>query len=189
MDEVLDNLRQHIAEQITEGFCTREEIIDEAAAYAEDEFERVDLDSFIEMTANELFEMQYQVQATWEYPTDCDRLDMAFADLDAAGIVARQNFTCCQTCGHAEMQNEITWVQEHRPVEGYVFYHMQDTESAREGHGLYLAYGAVPEDEDSLVQIGWRIVGALRGTGLEVSWEGSTNRRIYVQVDWKRRHL
>jgi hypothetical protein len=189
MDDVLDNLQQHIADQIAEGFYTREEIIDEAADYAEDEFERVDLDSFIEMTVNELFEAHYQLQATWEYPTDCDRLDMAFAEMDIAGIVARQNFTCCQTCGHAEMQGEIASVQQHRPVAGYVFYHVQDTESAREGHGLYLAYGAVQEGEEALVQLGWQIVEMLKDTGLEVSWDGNTNKRIYVEIDWKCRHL
>jgi hypothetical protein len=190
MDNVLESIRGYIAERVTEGFYTREEIVDDAADYANDEFERVDLDSVIELTADELIEAHYQAQTEWTAPTDCDKLDVAFADLDAAGIVARQNFTCCQTCGHSEIQSEIEWTQQHRPVEGYVFYHMQDTDSAREGYGLFLAYGAVDHNNDqAFQQVGWRIVERLKQAGLEASWDGDLNKRIFVQVDWKRRRL
>ena len=46
-------------------------------------------------------------QATWPAETDCDRLDKAFADLEQHGIVARQNFSDCGTCGVAEIPAEI----------------------------------------------------------------------------------
>ncbi len=189
MNADLEQVRQYIVEHVADGFYTREEIVDAAADYANDELQRVDLDAYIEMMTDELLDAHFQAQRTWPYPTDCDRLDTAFAELDAAGILARQNFACCQTCGHAEMQSEIAWVQEHRPVEGYVFYHMQDTESARDGYGLYLAYGAVQDGDEPTEAVGWRIVDALKQAGLEVSWNGSVRQRIYVRLDWKRRRL
>ena len=42
-------------------------------------------------------------QATWPERTDSDRLTDAFRALDQAGIVAREDFACCQNCGVAEI--------------------------------------------------------------------------------------
>lgn len=51
--------------------------------------------------------------------------------------MARQNFTCCQTCGLAEIDDEIEVVRaEGRPVRGYAFFHQQDTAGAVEGGSL-----------------------------------------------------
>ena len=40
-------------------------------------------------------------QTKWPVLTDFDRLELAFDMLDDKDIVARQNFTCCGTCGAA----------------------------------------------------------------------------------------
>ena len=44
-------------------------------------------------------------QTKWPVLTDFDRLELAFDMLDDKDIVARQNFTCCGTCGAAEINN------------------------------------------------------------------------------------
>jgi hypothetical protein len=67
-------------------------------------------------------------QQTWPAETDCDRLDAAFARLETEGSIARQDFTCCQSDGHSEIWGEIREAQKAHSVEGYVFYHRQDTE-------------------------------------------------------------
>ncbi len=46
-------------------------------------------------------------QETWgEGPTDPDRVARAFGALDAVGVTARENFTCCRGCGTAEIGAE-----------------------------------------------------------------------------------
>jgi hypothetical protein len=72
-------------------------------------------------------------------------------------------------------------------VRGYTFYHMQGTESAVEGCGLYLYYGAVEAGEGPTLQVAHEIVGALQRQGLKTEWEGTSSSAIKVHLDWKRR--
>ena len=135
-------------------------------------------------------------QVDWPTTTDCDRLDAAFAALEASGVVCRRDFSCCGNCGAAEIEGEMDEAAAAgaRPVRGYVFYHMQDTETAVEGGGLYLSYG--PQWEEGLTEthyesrakaIAREIVKDLTKSGLRVDWNGELNRRIRVDLDWKRR--
>jgi hypothetical protein len=45
----------------------------------------------------EAVEAHLDAQERWPAVTDCDLLDRAFGELDRAGVVSRQNFTCCST--------------------------------------------------------------------------------------------
>ncbi len=185
----LADIRDYIAERVIEGFDTREEIIEAAADYANDIHHRVDLDWFIEQTTDALLEAHYLAERRWPLPTDCDRLDSAFARLESEGILARQDFACCQNCGHTELWDELQYRLPFEPAQGYVFYHMQDTEAALQGDRLYLAYGSATGDEAALAEIGWCIVGALRESGLMALWDGNVDRCIQVEIDWKRRRM
>ena len=49
------------------------------------------------------------------------RLNRAFEALRRAHVVAEQDFACCNTCGHAEIEGGQGDL-------GYVFFHQQDTE-------------------------------------------------------------
>jgi hypothetical protein len=129
-------------------------------------------------------------------------LDDAFAALEANGVISRQNFTCCGTCGSAEIWDEMKAVEEAGgPVRGYAFYHMQDTESAADGHGIFPNYGACEEGEEAALAIGRDIVTQLEAQGLNCDWNGTQleaqglncdwngdwGKRIAVGLDWKRR--
>jgi len=72
-------------------------------------------------------------------------------------------------------------------VRGYTFYHMQGTESAVEGYGLYLYYGAVEVGEGPALRVANSIVDALQRHGLKTTWDGTSSTAIKVQLDWKRR--
>ncbi|MCX6956374.1 MAG: hypothetical protein NTV51_29925 [Verrucomicrobia bacterium] len=72
-------------------------------------------------------------------------------------------------------------------VRGYSYYHMQDTEHAVGGHGVYLAYGATEEGAAAATRIAHEICDALRDEGLKVDWDGTPQRRVLVKLDWKRR--
>src|SRR5262249_46017524 len=124
-------------------------------------------------------------QAGWPETTDCDRLDAAFAGLQLRGIVARQNFSCCSNCGHGEMWGEMEAMGPNCRPKGYAFYHVQDTESAAEGGGLFVKYGAVARGEEAAVAIGRAIAEELRKAGLTVEWNGSSDQAVgVVGLDW-----
>jgi hypothetical protein len=120
-------------------------------------------------------------QAAWG-ETDCDRLTAAFAELDARGIIARENFACCQNCGTTEI-----WEFKTEETRGYTFFHMQDTESAVSG-SLHLAYGSRSNEPDDVVAIGHEVVKVLGDYALTVEWNGSNKQRLEVTgLDWRRR--
>jgi hypothetical protein len=136
--------------------------------------------------AKEEFAAYRADQESWPDLLDSDRLLRAFRDLETAGIVARENFTCCQTCGTAEIGGEVPEGTEAR---GYVFCHFQDVQAAVAGQGIYLAYGAFGEDGSATAGIGEEIVAALRRHGLTPEWNGDPGQRIEVPMTWRRRRF
>jgi hypothetical protein len=193
--ELPSDLRQSVLDfirlRVAEGFLTQDEILEYGLDYFADtpgcDFDTLQM--FLIRHTREALAAHCKAQTTWPPETDCDRLDLAFYVLEEEhGIVARQNFTDCQTCGHYEIQGEIQALQEQRPVIGYTFYHEQDTEGVVDGGTLYLAFGAVEEDEQAEAAVAQRIVTVLREAGLTVDWNGSIKTRILVKdLDWKKR--
>ena len=185
--ELFEEIHSFIAGEILEGFRTDDEIIESAVESFEDETGRDDLQPEIERIVAELSASHHAQQVGWESRTDCDRLDEAFVTLENQGIVARQNFSCCSNCGHAEIGNEIQQTKAKRDVLGYTFYHMQDTERAT-GGSLYLAFGAVKPGPEPIIHVGRAIVEILRQAGLKTEWDENPNNRILItDLDWKRR--
>ncbi|OPZ84247.1 MAG: hypothetical protein BWY75_02778 [bacterium ADurb.Bin425] len=90
------------------------------------------------------------------YPplTDCDRIERAFQKLQEQNIIARQHFSCCNSCGHRQIESEgIKLMMRGQKKRGYVFYHKDDTERAARSGLLYLTFGAFTElalDEEKL---------------------------------------
>ncbi|MEV5325203.1 hypothetical protein AB0K67_13700 [Nonomuraea sp. NPDC052634] len=68
------------------------------------------------------------------------RLLLALGADDFDGIVARTDFTCCQSCAIAELGGEVPEDERHA-YRGYVFCHRQDMRDAVDGGRLSLAYG------------------------------------------------
>ena len=189
-----------IDRSVRSGFRTRNEIIESVAEYADEAV----LDQMDVIAAVDAMIEEHRLEAsTWPAETDNDRLDRAFAQLDASGVIARQDFACCQSCGQAEIWDEV---DEPAAWRGYVFFHQQDTERAVEGDGLYLGFGtskhgiktsilgllrprarpASPSGADEA--IGREIVAALAASGLRARWDGSVATRILVEpFHWRRR--
>ena len=136
----------------------------------------------------EVLAEHYQAQTAWPDLTDCDRLDEAFADLESRGVICRQDFSCCSNCGESEIGAEMGDAENAGvAVRGYAFYHMQDTERAVDGGGLYLKYGAVEPGDEAGVAIGREIDAALKAHGLRTEWNGQLSDCVRVFLDWKRR--
>jgi hypothetical protein len=188
MDDVLEDLRTFIAFRIREGFETAHEIVENATNYAVEKHDRNDLQPAIKRISAELLAAHRAEQAGWESSTDCDRLDKAFATLNQQGIVARQDFSCCNNCGFTDIWDEIEKEEEHRRVKGYVFYHFQCTEMAMDSGQLLLAYGCVEDDKAALIRIANEIVKELRRVGLDATWGGTASHPIVVDaIVWRKR--
>jgi len=186
MTEDLD-LREYVAERLREGFDSVHEIIEDAVEWAF-EHEREAPIAEVRRITTELLASLNAEQADWEATTDCDRLDHAFASLERQRIVARQNFSCCNNCGFAEIWTEVEEAEKLGPIDGYVFYHLQCTETARKTGRLLLAYGCVEDDPSKLECVATSIVTELRNAGLDASWGGTENHPIIVDgIVWRRR--
>ncbi|MEZ0228316.1 MAG: hypothetical protein ACAI25_06800 [Planctomycetota bacterium] len=182
-EDLLAEVRELIAREVSAGFSTdeeiREQIVDMVSEEGDPDDELLDrIDGLIEKAVTG----RAGEQEAWTGLTDCDRLDAAFAELQASGIVCRQNWTCCQSCGLAEIGGELG-----RASRGYVFFHQQDTEGAVETGSLFLAYGACSDVEAEQLALAHEIARNLRENGLEVEWDGDLGRRIIVKMEWKKR--
>ncbi len=186
---LLDELRAQIAREVRGGFAPLEDIAESAVeAVQEDDTTADELRACAERLVSEVVAEVRDEEKNWPGVTDCDRLDRAFAALESGGIVTRQHFTCCQTCGHAEIRDEVKQsTARGRQVLGYAFYHRQDTDRAVDGEGLYIAYGATETGAAARVAIGTLVSDALSRHGLEVVWDGSDEKRIFVRLSWQRR--
>jgi len=184
-----DEVRDYVVRAVAEGFDDREALCARIYDCFEDSAAPKILDA-IPAWVGDAIVAHRRAQQQWPLMTDCDKLDAAFHALEDEGVVARHHFTCCGTCGVAEIGDEIAdTAYRGVDVTGYVFYHMQDTEHAVDGCGLYLNYGGVDDDAEQSIAIGHRVATAVRASGLDVDWDGSLSKRIGVSLDWKRRRV
>ncbi|WP_392669987.1 DUF6891 domain-containing protein [Streptomyces sp. LN785] len=122
-------------------------------------------------------------QERWTDVTDADRLERAFAALDASGITAREDFACCRSCGLGEIHADGD-----EDARGFVFFHSQCTEAVALGHGLSLHYGGFDRSEATTTAIGHEVAAALTAAGLTVKWDGSPGQSIELTgPDWRKR--
>lgn len=187
--EELTIITEQAHQQVASGYIPLDEIesnLVERLELGDDDPRR----AHVARVVSEAIDAHRHAQAGWPALTDCDCLDLAFARLESAGVVARAHFTCCQRCGSSEINREIRAAQARgRAVRGYVFFHRQDTDGAVEGRGLSLSYGSTSDERtpEQYEAIGHLIVDTLREAGLQPVWNGSAARRISVPLRWQRR--
>jgi len=131
---------------------------------------------------------QAALEATWGERTANDRLDSAFDDLNARGIVAGQALGFTTQEGWAR----IVELGSQRPStpRGGVFYHRQDLERALvDGQGLMLAFGGwLDGNEESAREVGRELMHVLGHHGVAASWNGSEQTRIALApFRWEKR--
>ncbi|MEG3087624.1 DUF6891 domain-containing protein [Sphingomonas sp. PB4P5] len=186
--DVAAEMRAHIDRAVATGFADQDDILQATIDAFSDEADAAAIERQAPDMIRQAFARHRAQQQSWPVLTDCDRLDAAFAALEDDGVIARQNFSCCGNCASTEIWAEIDDARDAgRPARGYAYYHMQDTESAAEGYGLYLGYGACAEGEAAALDVAREIIAQLSAHGLHSEWDGSITRRIAVPLDWKRR--
>jgi hypothetical protein len=182
--DVLADVREYVTTSVRGGYQSRDEIIESGNEMASDEgLDDVDIAALVDTAIADL----QRESSTWPAVTDYDRLATALDALERKGIIARQNFTCCMTCGHTEIGDELEQFEQAGGVaRGYVFFHQQATERVVDGGDINFAYGSVLEDVGSEA-IAAELADELRNVGLEVDWNGESSMCVMVNVDWKRR--
>lgn len=183
-NEDLQGLRETIEQLVRGGYTPGDEIAGEAVEITEFEGDEARAEELVVEAVQQL----KTEQARWPSTTDYDRLRAAFADLESQGVVCRENFSCCGTCGSAEIGEEMEEAEARgNTVIGYAFFHMQDTERAVEGGGLFFNYGAIGAGKAAAEVVGRLIAHAMKQQGLLTTWNGSVSTRVQVALDWKRR--
>ncbi|WP_159941846.1 MULTISPECIES: hypothetical protein [unclassified Nocardiopsis] len=129
-------------------------------------------------------------QRRWPPRTDGERLTRAFRALDEAGVIAREDFACCDGCARTALDGELA-ARNSNPsglaARGYAFYHHQDAGHAAGGAPLTIRFGATHPLRRAAV--GEETAEALRAHGLTVDWDGDPERGLRVLMDWNRRRL
>jgi hypothetical protein len=97
LQQTIDDMRVYIRRKTATGFASPEDIENSALDVFFDDQEPAVLRPIAERLTREAVEAQLADQQQWPPVTDCDLLDRAFEELEQAGIVARQDFTCCST--------------------------------------------------------------------------------------------
>ncbi|MGW8992952.1 DUF6891 domain-containing protein [Streptomyces zhihengii] len=182
-DEERGLLESHVREVLAAGYASRAQLAETAEECLVTQDRRPLTRGQAEALADRLWMERVAEQAAWRGETDPERLTRAFSALDAAGITAREHFTCCRTCGDAEIGEETA-----PGTRGFVYFHTQSTESAAAGHGLTLLYGAFDDTEGAAAAVGREVVAALDAVGLRTDWDGDPRRVISVTpLEWRRR--
>lgn len=77
------------------------------------------------------------------------------------GVVARQNFACCGSCGSAELAGK-----------DYIFYHRQDTEDIGKELKVYVAF--------AYAETAYQLKAIAEAAGLQVIWNGQQDTRVLL---------
>ena len=206
-DEVLGQVRV----EVRPGFTPRAEVAERVSDYFDGYAGPTGL-AEVEPLVEAVWSERLVEESGWTEDGDYDKVRAAFEELEGRGIVARMDFACCQTCGHAEIDDERRG-GEH----GYVFFHAQDTERLAEDDAtLYLAFGCFdthplldpgprrdtgePESDEGReraaaawaaaeTEVGTKITDSLRRHGLTVAWDRTPASRPAVQIDTWRKPL
>jgi hypothetical protein len=190
--------RRSVDHLIARGFIDEPNIVDQVAHQllfsmedlADEDATLKELESAVTTLVAARLAKRRRAEQRWKRLTDCDKLDLAFADLEEQGIIARQDYWCCARCAHsaagcAMFDNERGkdfWT-------GYVFYHEQDTDGAP-GGSLLLGYGAREDGDDAMKTVARTVIETLGRYKLKAEWNGKPDTRIEaVDLNWRWRRF
>ena len=185
----MNETEQYICESIKvwvwSGFYNLDEIMHMANDILEED---TDVDVLMQYARNELAQKKVAEQS-WLQITDCDRLNAAFDELNALGIIALHNTGYTMSDGHEDVGDVLRSIDRSKiNIKGYCFYHGQDLERAVNSMELALAYGDLKAIDEKKVEVGKEIVAVLTKHGLKCKWNKKPDVRISLpNIQWQRR--
>jgi len=178
---------EHIRHLVWSGFYDADRIV---VIVCDEIFEQGEIDRAlgVALVAAEL-ESKLAEEQTWPHPTDCDRLDEAFHELNGKNIISLQNAGYTQSDGLDDVSEIWNNGGAHAsPIIGYCFYHGQDLERAVNGEGLMLTFGDINGTDERGIEVGRIITEVLAAKGLKVVWDGTISKRILLpEIQWRRK--
>lgn len=110
----------------------------------------------------------------------------AFGDLQEKGMIVHKNYTCCQTCGWHEIEEEARTLRAAgQNCWGAAFYHGQDAEGIQDSSRVYIGFGTLEGIGPDLFtgeEAGEILVQTLQEHGLKVEWDGSADTRVLAHL-------
>jgi hypothetical protein len=186
MEEIMSTENSTIANLhnwIQSGFYTA----DEVKVMLIDIIDESDDQDVLHQFIDDQFVQRDKEQTTWKDPTDCDRLDQAFAIISKAGVVVLQNAGNTMSDGFEEV-GKVLKPHPKGTFKGYCFYHNQDLERVIETGELLLAFSDLKGNAEGKQNIAEIVTNALQEVGLGYEWSGNLNERIKIpNLKWKRR--
>lgn len=187
LSEKNPDLIQYIKHFVWSGFYYKKQIL-QIIGKEIFSFSKSDLKYLEEMVDVELA-LKEETEQNWPHPTDCDKLKLVFDRLNHRGIIAIENAGNSFSDGITAVSETLELCQEAglEPT-GFCFYHWQDLENAISNQRLFLAFGALSEDETEAIQIGTQIVEELTAAGFQSTWNQTIEERIVIHtIEWKKR--
>ena len=185
MNETTKSIFDQIKTYVWSGFYEADEVdqmIDELIEEGADE-------SFLRSAVTSEFEKKALTETTWPAETDCDRLDRAFEQLNANGIIALQNSGFTMSDGYEDVEDHLR-KRKRDDIRGYCYYHEQDLDSAMTESTFMIAFGSLNENRATILEIGREVENVLVSHGFNIDWDDDCKTRIrIVNIDWKRKTL
>lgn len=177
---------------VIEGYLGPDELVEKTILEFQDDIPREQLLPVAQKLVYQRIVKRYLEEINWVSPTDCERIDRAFLELNQMGIVAKQNFSCCNNCGHKRIERAVR--KAGKKAWGYAFFHAQDTDAAVATGELNITFGAVDKQSEQAfecaLEVGKKVADALKRNGLNVDWDGSYMQRIGITgIKWQRRRF
>ena len=129
----------------------------------------------------------------YDYENDGQtKLSKAFKLLRKEGLIAKQNFSCCGSCGCYEIgeQAKARAKKLGKFLKGYVFFNRQSTQSMYQTGTVNLSYAAFytrtykkRKECFTDVEIANLIVDKMSEVGLATEWNGDTDKCVTVDVE------
>lgn len=213
-------LTDFIELHVIEGYLGPDELVEKTIIEFQDDIAREQLLPVAQKLVYQRIVKRYLEEINWVSPTDCERLDRAFLELNNMGILAKQNFSCCNSCGHKRIERalknstkrtrsakhevELTLKSQSKhsmqpkrkggEIWGYAFFHSQDTDAAVATGELNITFGAADKTSDEAldiaIEVGKKVVEALKRNGLNTSWDESYLQRVGITgIKWQRRRF
>ena len=184
-------LREQAWEAIAPGFRTRDSVMESMVEGAEYDDESPLTGADARRIVDELWALRLaQLAIETARPRDDERVETAFAQLTAAGIVSTLHLGFDRGEG-SDLGRELA--ERTSGSRGFAYFHAQDADRlAHPGLPLYIGFDALdhnePETYDAAaVAVGEEVRAALTANGLTVSWDGTVETRIMVTgLDWRR---
>ncbi len=132
---------------------------------------------------DQVWDARLAEQREWPETTEADRVERAFEAMAGAGVTARMHFQCCMPCAVGAVEDERAEGED-----GFAFFHVQDTDAAVEGRGLFISFGSYDGDPAREALIADRVTEALRHEGLPVHTVGDPEGIIHLHpLRWRKR--